>query len=207
MSDNRAKVKINMNLGELEIEGSEEFVEKALSLESLLTVIKATSIFKTSYKNTNDRIEERVLTSNDDPIISEEEPDRVESNQNTNTKKIHEWFGVSDSELAKVIDITDHSFNIITRGIKGSTADKQKQLCLLYCLTNEYLGKKYSSYDELRDVCTQFACLNTQNFAAYLQKHKQLFVVDGAKGSSNKTVRLTMPGKEEARTIISRLLG
>ncbi|MGE5580569.1 MAG: hypothetical protein ACM3WU_11095 [Bacillota bacterium] len=125
-----------------------------------------------------------------------------------NEDPFRKHFGLAEQDVLQVIHIDGQTFNIIVPKIPGvsTLAENQTKYCLLYCLANEYVGNPTTSFTELRELCKNMGCLDNSNFAATLTKNKKFFLVEGSAGSHNKTVRLTTPGREEARRLLASLI-
>jgi hypothetical protein len=183
------KARIDLKQGLIELEGSEAFVSD--HLEKYFEFIKTSS-------NILDCLESQSLPT--------EKVDQTSMPQNNDQDRYIKLFGVTKEEINNLVDIGESEFRIITTKIKGTTAERQMNYCLLYCLTNEFFGKPKTEFKELRELCEYFSCYDSTNFSTYLTKRKGIFIIDGEKRSQNKTVRLSAPGKEEAKALIKQLL-
>lgn len=90
--------------------------------------------------------------------------------------------------------------------LPGTTnAEKTVNAALLYLFGKSiYTGEEEASAKEIREVCEEHACLDG-NFAAHLADRRSLFRVEGQHGSSNKSYRLTKPGKKAAQELVDEL--
>jgi hypothetical protein len=187
------KAKIDIKNGLIELEGSETFVSEGIKLYSDLL----TNYYEEEFTEENEKEHENINPelSMNPPSISKEIVEDV----------FVKHFGVTEEELNSVIYTEAEGFRIITNEIKGKDAEKQTSLSLLYCLTNEFYGHKTDT-GNLRDLCEYFACLDSKNFATYLKKKNRFFILEGEKGSKKSVVKLTAPGKEEARRLLKTLI-
>lgn len=119
-------------------------------------------------------------------------------------EQIKEHFGVVPEDLYKIVDLRDSDFDIVTDQLKrGSNAERQIKLSLIYCLANKFCGRKTTSLEELREQCKNFGCFDPSNFAKYLARHRNWFMTKGKRRSRNKECYLTRPGIDEAKKIIA----
>lgn len=184
------KAKIDIKNGLIELEGSEEFVSESIKLYSEL-------LSNNKYEHKQESQISNCPTTIAEPIDEE---------MSENEDRFIEHFGVTENEINNIIHIESDYFKIITNKIKGSTSERQIAYCLLYCLTKEFYGQQKADNTELRALCEEFACLDSGNFTAHIKRKKNWFIIEGTKNSKNSTIKLTVPGKEEARKIIKNLI-
>ncbi|WP_053365451.1 hypothetical protein [Bacillus sp. FJAT-27245] len=183
------KAKIDIKNGLIELEGSETFVSEGIKLYSELLV----SYNERTIETTPEYVENHVsdLPKYVDNVVNE---------------VFNKHFGVDEETLNQIIHTEEQGFKIITNKIKGTTAERQIGYSLLYCLANDYYGNPKTEVSTLRELCEQFACLDSSNFATYFKRNPTFFIIEGSKGSKNKEIKLTIPGKEEAKRIIKSLI-
>lgn len=111
-------------------------------------------------------------------------------------------FGIDAPKLAYLIDFSNDTINVIVRNkfIKGSKAEMQVNLALLYCGACEYKKQKANTKD-IRTLCNKYQCLDG-NFAPNLKK-QNYFAMSG--GTVNSDVALTMPGKDRLIEVVKEL--
>ncbi|HEX2947156.1 MAG TPA: hypothetical protein VHT96_14515 [Clostridia bacterium] len=194
-----AKILVNLKDGLIELQGSEEFV--GTQIEWLKDVINRTPIDVPSPAvNTQNNVQAEEATIPANTLAT-----AVPNNSEVNDRYIA-IFGVAKDIVDTVIHTEENCFSIITRKIKGGNADKQINYSLLYCLAKEFYRQQEVSFEELRELCRDNACLDSGNFAKYFDNHRDLFIVNGKAGSKNKTVKLTSPGRNKAKELLASLV-
>lgn len=110
-------------------------------------------------------------------------------------------FGITARQLAYLIDFSNESIKIIVRNkiLKGTKAEMQVKLSLLYCGACEYKGIKANT-KEIRNICTEYQCLDG-NFAQNIKK-QNYFNISGA---VNADIVLTMPGKDRLLDVVREI--
>lgn len=116
-------------------------------------------------------------------------------------EEIIELFGITLKQLNYLIDFSNDQIKIIIRNkyLKGTKAEMQVKLSLLYCGACEYKGLKANTKD-IRNVCNEYQCLDG-NFAQNVKK-QNYFNISGA---VNADIVLTMPGKDKLVEIIKEI--
>ena len=102
--------------------------------------------------------------------------------------------------------------NLITKYFPRVLHIQEKDVKIIKKMPGALWGKKSIgieevSFQEIRDLCEQQGCLDTKNFAAHMKGAREYIIVDGKKGSTAKTCKLTLPGMERAEEILEGLNG
>jgi hypothetical protein len=106
-----------------------------------------------------------------------------------------------------VLHIEEDKLQIL-KSIPGSTTSKKAVgTTILYLWAKREMGVDSVPFSELRDVCKQHGCLDGPNFGSTMKNAREWIVVDGTRGSSLQTCKLTIPGVEKAETILKELNG
>jgi len=96
----------------------------------------------------------------------------------------------------------------ILKKIPGTTTSKRAvNTALIYLWGKRNLGTDSTPFSELRELCREQGCLDSANFAAHMRSAREWIIVDGARGSSAQTVKLTIPGVEKAEELLQLLNG
>lgn len=190
MENTQTRSKINLKDGSIELEGTEGFVKEQLERFSKL-ILK-----HYDFNNVNVRMKE------DEDLFEE----RIDENTKSNDKfMLH--FGIEKDKLYEIIYFNEDKFKIIAHDIKGnSNAEKQENLTLLYCLAKEFVCDEIVDSNEIRNICEEYGCLDSKNFSTYLKRRTNYFIISGDKGSPNKQIKLTVPGKKAARVLIKEMV-
>lgn len=111
-------------------------------------------------------------------------------------------FDITSKQLAYLIDFSNDSIKIIVRNkfIKGTKAEMQVALSLLYCGACEYKGIKANTKD-IRNICTAYQCLDG-NFAPNIKRENYFNISSGV----NADICLTMPGKDKLIDITKEII-
>lgn len=128
--------------------------------------------------------------------VSNENPDCA------STDNLIDLFGISSKQLAYLIDFNNDNIKIIVRNkfIKGSKAEMQVKLSLLYCGACEYKGIKANTR-EIRNICTSYQCLDG-NYAQNIKRENYFNI----SGSVNADICLTMPGKDKLLDVVNEIV-
>lgn len=118
------------------------------------------------------------------------------------TENFIDLFGITERQLSYLIDFSNDSIKIIVRNkhIKGSKAEMQVKLSLLYCGACEYRGIKANT-KEIRNVCNTYQCLDG-NFAPNIKKQNYFNITNAV----NADIVLTMPGKDRLVEVVQEIL-
>ncbi|BDG59847.1 hypothetical protein [Caldinitratiruptor microaerophilus] len=189
-----ATARINLRDGTFEFHGPTDFVAQQLERYHDLIEMVLTK------KGTFDRFNEVPAAEESTVAPTAATPAKTETEE-----ALERHFGVSREQLERVVHFDSDGAIKILAGVKGSKAEQQRKLCLLYLLTKDFLtSDQPASAEELRELCKEHACYDQNNFASNL-KGTKFFVVTG-KGAS-ASYRLTAPGREEARRVLAALVG
>ncbi|MGE5552459.1 MAG: hypothetical protein ACM3XZ_00845 [Betaproteobacteria bacterium] len=193
-----ARVVINLREGLVEFEGTESFVNENLKWIREYFDVQVKSLVR------HVQVEAPIVpAASTGPIGTVASPTAPEPEQD----KYVAVFGAPKESVNRVIHTEADTFTIIVKKIPGKNkAEKEVNLSLLYCLASEFYGRTDVAAAELRRLCKDHACLDGNNFAAHLKKRTDLFLSTGKQGSPNFTVKLTMPGKERAQTLLASLI-
>jgi hypothetical protein len=95
----------------------------------------------------------------------------------------------------------------ILKAVPGSTLSKKAVgTALIYLWAKREAGIDAVPFAELRDLCKDQGCLDT-NFASHMKGARSWIIIDGAKGSSSQTCKITIPGVEKAVELLEQLNG
>lgn len=121
---------------------------------------------------------------------------------NDNNFDIIDLFGITSKQLAYLIDFSNDTIKIIIRNkfIKGTKAEMQVKLSLLYCGACEYKGVKANTKD-IRNICTTYQCLDG-NFAQNIKRENNFNI----SGAINADICLTMPGKDKLLDVVKEIV-
>ena len=147
-------------------------------------------------------------TAIQDNVAQVEAPSSMEINtsseslNNVDSEEVIDLFGVSKKQLAYLIDFNNDNIKIIVRNkiIKGTKAEMQVKLSLLYCGACEYKGTKANTKD-IRNICNLYQCLDG-NFAQNIKREKYFNI----SGAVNADICLTMPGKDKLLDVVNEIL-
>ena len=111
-------------------------------------------------------------------------------------------FDITEKQLAYLIDFSNDGIKIIVRNkfIKGTKAEMQVKLSLLYCGACEYKGIKANTKD-VRNICSTYQCLDG-NFAPNIKRENYFNISNGV----NADICLTMPGKDRLVEVVKEIL-
>lgn len=115
--------------------------------------------------------------------------------------KLIDLFGITEKQLSYLIDFNNDSIKIIVRNkyIKGSKAEMQVKLSLLYCGACEYRNVKANT-KEIRNICNTYQCLDS-NFAPNIKKQNYFNITNAV----NADIVLTMPGKDRLIEVVKEI--
>ncbi|MCP4262593.1 MAG: hypothetical protein GY774_34585 [Planctomycetes bacterium] len=161
----------------MEFSGSETFVQKQIDefKELIYSNLKAVKAKKQNGK------------------LSEKQPDQVDESA-TDT---------SDNPYPNVFEYDGEEINILKVPGKDN-ATKTKYLTLIYLYAKEKFGRKAISTKEIHKQCESHGCLDSPNFSSILGRIKKEYVILKGKGKV-KTIKLTKPGRENAKELIESL--
>ena len=143
------------------------------------------------------------------PIVSTIKEPNIEDSITSSPKAINETssdlislFDITEKQLAYLIDFSNDGIKIIVRNkfIKGTKAEMQVKLSLLYCGACEYKGIKANTKD-VRNICSTYQCLDG-NFAPNIKRENYFNISNGV----NADICLTMPGKDKLVEVVKEIL-
>ena len=176
-----ASISINLNEGNINISGSEEFVEK--NMETVFSFvkdnIKNTNISKKENKNKTTEIKE--VSTN----IKEKEIDDIED------KYIKA--GVYH------IDSDDETISILKKIPGGTKAEKVKNIALIVL----HIKKGKIQGKELIPICEKHACYDSSNFSSTFKNEKTNIIRKGT--GQTWTLELTQPGEKAALALLEEM--
>jgi len=187
MSEFEARVKISIRDGEFELSGSELFVNQ--QLVNFRQIIDET-IAKTKLSPISNTQKVAVSASGiqQDDSIADDQSSELKVNPYPNA-----------------IHIEGNAINILGT-VPGNTKAKQtRATALIFLWAKLFAGEEAVSAADIRSACEKQGCLDINNFAAHLKTLKRQVIINGAKGSSAATYKLTVPGKEEAKTLLEKM--
>jgi hypothetical protein len=175
MSDVQTRISIPLKLGPLEIAGSEVFVKAQLA-----------------------EMKEFITSS----LASTTGPRAVTAPKALPRDQGDELDPASDETYPNVLAFEGETVRVICPRIPGNKdAEKVVNAALLGLLGKLVLGKSEMTFDEIRLICKDHACLDATNFVKYLKGPgaRQNIQVIGKRGSYS--AKLTIPGQAAARQL------
>jgi hypothetical protein len=186
MSDSEAKLHLSLKEGVFEISGPEHFVSQ--QIENFKEIILETL--------QNRRIKSDIVNVGMVPPDPQGTKLPPLDQQNLITKY-----------FPRVLHIQEKDVKIIKKMPGANNSKKTINTALAYLWGKKSIGIEEVSFQEIRDLCEQQGCLDTKNFAAHMKGAREYIIVDGKKGSTAKTCKLTLPGMERAEEILEGLNG
>lgn len=96
----------------------------------------------------------------------------------------------------------------ILKSVPGTTQSKKAVgTAVIYLWAKREAGIDSVPFSELRELCRIQGCLDAANFASHMKSAKSWIIIDGTKGSSAQTCKLTIPGVEHAESLLKQLNG
>ena len=189
MSNSEAKLHLSLEDGVFEISGSELFVSQ--QIENFKEIILEALQNRTS------------TTTNVASTPEERKPPAADPIQE-GEKSGH---GFDNKSFPRVLHIEGKVVKIIKKMPGANNAKKSINTALAYLWGPRSVGVEGISYQDIRDLCQNQGCLDSANFAATMQKAREYIIIEGKKGSSVKTCKLTLPGVERAEELLEDLNG
>ncbi|KGD64034.1 hypothetical protein Y5S_02802 [Alcanivorax nanhaiticus] len=190
MSNSEAKLHLSLEEGVFEISGSELFVSQ--QIENFKDIIL--EALQSKNKPSQD------LPRHNDDFVPPPPAEPLAPGE----KSEH---GFDNKSFPRVLHIEDKDVKIIKRMPGTNNAKKSVNTALAYLWGKRSVGVEGVSFQEIRDLCEQQGCLDSKNFSATLQGAREYLIIDGKKGSSSKTCKLTLPGVERAEELLEDLNG
>jgi hypothetical protein len=194
MTTPNASFSFSFTEGTLQIEGSELFVSQQVEAfrEKILEALSGMDQLPVTISQLPGAPFAPIAKTGPSPKFDEQSVDT----------KINE----PSNPFPRVLDVMSGKIKITTSIKCKTTSEKVINLILAYLWAKERLiNEPTAEYKELRDLCEEHACLDSSNFSSTLTSKKHLILIDGSKGSSAKTCKLTYPGREAAEEILDQL--
>jgi hypothetical protein len=173
-----ARIKVSLQEGTFEVEGSESFVsEQAEKFGDAIRKALSTparsgpSAPKTPAAKTPDE-------PNGEDVVPSDHPD--------------------------VYELHDGKVQVL-KDLPGSSArEKTVNAGVICAYAKELAGTPTITFKEIRQVCKDHSCLDSPNFSTALKKDgKEYFVFSG--GPQSQALKLSVPGKKKARELLSSM--
>lgn len=188
MSGTEAKLRFSLTEGVFEISGSELFVSQ--QIENFKESIAQTLI------TLNTTIPSSPHTISAAPPAAPALPAGAKSEH-----------GFDIKSFPRVLHIEGKDVKVIKKMPGTNNAKKSVNTALAYLWGKRSVGVEDVSFQEIRDLCQQQGCLDSGNFAATMKNAREHIIIEGRKGSSAKTCKLTLPGVERAEELLEDLNG
>lgn len=174
MSDSQGRFTLSIAGSQLEIVGSEQFIDKQIErFEPLIVGLLAG--------------EEAQTPTPPDAVAPDTGGDSGEVKGDLPKLALASYenlFALADDKIQ------------ILKDLPGSgKAQKAVSAALLTAYGNTLRGAEDIAFDTIREMCEAHGCLDSGNFAKTLSNEKELFIVTGDR---KKTLKLTVPGKRKA---------
>lgn len=189
MSNSEAKLHLSLEDGVFEISGSELFVSQ--QIENFKEIILE------ALQNRRGEPEDAVKPeSPKNPPAADPIPEGAKSEH-----------GFDKKSFPRVLHIEDKDVKIIKKMPGANNSKKSVNTALAYLWGKRSVGVEGISYQEIRDLCQHQGCLDSGNFASSMKNAREYIIIEGKKGSSAKTCKLTLPGVERAEELLEDLNG
>lgn len=175
------KIKIDFINKVIEVEGDSEFINEKID-------------WFVKYMSENEQ-NSQTYSHIAEQMVARTEPGNAQD-------EVMSIFGIPLEKLNYIVHIKGNEFKFIVQSkrLKGSRAEIQVHLALIYCGVCEYLNRETNT-KELRQICENYKCLDG-NFAANLKRDGYFSVEKGI----NSEIVLTMPGKDALQDYIKELI-
>jgi hypothetical protein len=177
MEGKQAKVLISISEGRIEFEGSEDFVERQL--------VNFGDLIKQSLAAPPAKKKPPAGQKPDDA-------DAAEPPLSEGLKAYEHLFAEADGKIQILKDIPG-----------ANKAQKTVNAARLLALANSLLGKKTTSFEDIKATCKAHSCLDDTNFSSTLKAEKEHFIPGGSRGA--QTLSLTVPGRKAADKLAADL--
>lgn len=172
MSDAAAFIRLSLQEGAFEIQGSEEFVStQAERFEDLI----------------HELLKQDPAVFSDTGLREAEEP------------RTKEPGAEPDTAYPRVFSERGDGYAITAKIPGNSNAEKMANIGLLLGLANRMKGRDQVDASVVRDACEEHGCYDSGNFKAAFKTRKEYFVIEGT--GQNYALKLTVPGKEQAEEL------
>tara|TARA_R110002096_G_scaffold436009_1_gene665083 strand:- start:58335 stop:58877 length:543 start_codon:yes stop_codon:yes gene_type:complete len=179
MSNSEAKLHLSISEGVFEISGSELFVSQ--QIENFRDIILKGLMDTKS-------IEENTLT--------------LKPNENTDSVKKENC-----KNYPNIFHIEENEVKIIKKMPGNNNAKKSVNTALAYLMAMRTLGVDEVPVQDIREQCQEQGCLDANNFASSIKNVKEFIILKGEKGSNSKTCKLTVPGIDQATSLLEEING
>ncbi|HYE28968.1 MAG TPA: hypothetical protein VEA61_12155 [Allosphingosinicella sp.] len=126
-------------------------------------------------------------------------------------RKIHQSGGTSASargggsqQYENVFDYADGKLKIIAHVPGNNKAELTRNTALIYLYGRLLGGIESTPSDEIRQACMDQGCYDQANFAQYMKGLKSRVVMN-TKPGGGYDVKLTAPGRKDAKELVERL--
>ena len=110
------------------------------------------------------------------------------------------------AKFGNVYDSVDGRLKIIADIPGKSNAEKTRNIALLLLYGYLQLGTEQIASEAIRQACVDQGCYDSTNFASYLKGLKSRIVMN-TKSGGGYDVKLTAPGRKDARELVEALNG
>ena len=173
-----ARILINLNEGNIDVSGSESFVER--NMEKVFTFVRD------SIENTNNMKEK-----NRNKVSEEKEIDtNIKENATSEVEDKYINAGVYH------IDSEDETISILKKIPGANKAEKAKNIALIVL----YIRKGKIQGKELIPICEKHACYDSANFSTTFKNEKTNIIRKGT--GQTWTLELTQPGEAAAQALL-----
>lgn len=185
MEDNNCSIEVNVMGGTFAIAGSEFFVDK--QLKELLTFFS------------DNHVASNHLTKSEKSLVSSMGSMSEEKIVDIQPKKEAIYQKYINNGIIS-IDEDDKTIRIHAKVTGDATAEKARNIALIYGLVRDeaYVNK------EIIDLCQNFNCYDSGNFATSIKKDIVNFITKGE--GQAWTIKLTFNGKENAIKVLDEMM-
>ncbi len=181
-----AKINISIKDGEIEITGSEEFVNKQIEnfRDLIINIVE----------NANNQIRTKNPEPQSQPSVSQAVSGTNSQEDSENPIEQYPYVYVEDEdELKLVCDLPGNS-----------TAKKNFNAALLYTYGKKLMGEDEVGYECVMQICRNHGCVDS-NFSANIKSGDPKFYLDKGDGKE-RTIKLNRPGIKEAKKLINKIM-
>lgn len=108
------------------------------------------------------------------------------------------------TDYENVFDFADDELKVICDVGGSNNAEKTRRTALTYLFGQSLLGETIVQSEQIRAACSDQGCYDSANFAQYLKSLKNKVVMN-TKAGGGYAVKLTAPGRNEAKTLVAEL--
>lgn len=189
MKNSEAKLHLSLEDGIFEISGSELFVSQQIeNFKDIILEALSSKRERSDNRSTGVAIASPPAA---DPLPKEEQVGG----------------SIERKTYDRVFHVEGDHVTIIKKMPGTNNAKKTVNTALAYLWAKRSVGVEAVSSQEIRDVCEQQSCLDHSNFSSTLKNATEYLIVNGKRGSSDKLCKLTIPGVEQAETLLEGLNG